>query len=112
MWHGRAGRPSPGFPPRIGVRGMLLIAGVTNAGNGESVTEAIQDRGPGHAFVGITMALRRPHKRMKIVGCRGPLAGKKLRRYGVPHPWTPAPYRGPGHAFDRRSDELGVYPGS
>ena len=44
MWHGCAGRPSPGFPPRIGVRGMLLIAG-------------------------ITMALRRPHKphkRMKI----------------------------------------------
>ncbi len=27
-------------------------------------------------------------------------------------PWTPAPYRGTGHAFDRRSDELGVYPGS
>ena len=27
---------------------------------------------------------------------------------GFPHPWTPAPYRGTGHAFDRRSDELGV----
>ena len=24
-----------------------------------------------------------------------------------PHPWTPAPYRGTGHAFDRRSDESG-----
>ncbi len=57
---------------------------------------------------GIAVALRRPHKRMKIAGCRGSLAGKKLRRYGVPHPWTPAPYRGTGHAFDRRSDELGV----
>ena len=44
MWHGRAGRPSPsGFQPRIGVRGMLLIAG-------------------------ITMASRRPHKRMKMGG--------------------------------------------
>ena len=61
---------------------------------------------------GIAMALRRPHKRMRIAGCRGSLAGKKLRRYGVPHPWTPAPYRGTGHAFDRRGDELGVYPGS
>ena len=60
---------------------------------------------------GIAMALRRPHKRMKIAGCRGSLAGKKLRRYGVPYPWTPAPYRGTGHAFDRRSDELGVDPG-
>ncbi len=28
MWHGCAGRPSPGFPPRIGVRGMLLITGM------------------------------------------------------------------------------------
>ena len=50
MWHGCAGRPSLGFPPRIGVRGMLLTAG-------------------------ITMALRRPHKRMKrpancVVGSR------------------------------------------
>ena len=45
------------------------------------------------------MALRRPHKRMKIAGCRGSLAGKKLRRYGLPHLWTPAPYRGTGHAF-------------
>ncbi len=61
------------------------------------------------AFAGMTMALRRPHKRMKIAGCRGSLAGKTLRRYGVPHPWTPAPYLGTGHAFDRRSDELGVY---
>ena len=43
MWHGCAGRPSAGFPPRIGVRGMLLIAG-------------------------ITMAMRRPHKRMKMPG--------------------------------------------
>ena len=50
-------------------------------------------------------------RRMKIAGCRGYLAGKKLRRYGVPYPWTPAPYRGTGHAFDRRSDELGVDPG-
>ena len=25
---------------------------------------------------------------------------------------APAPYQGTGHAFDRRSDELGVYPGS
>ena len=33
--------PPPGFRPRIGVRGMLLIAG-------------------------IAMALRRPHKRMKV----------------------------------------------
>ncbi len=47
------------------------------------------------------MALRRPHKRMKIAGCRGSLAGKTLRPYGVPNPWTPA--------FDRGSDELGVY---
>ena len=61
---------SPGFPPRIGIRGRL--------------------------FAGITMALRRPHKRMKIARCRGSLAGKKLLRYGVPHPWTPAPYRGTG----------------
>ncbi len=61
------------------------------------------------AFAGMTMALRRPHKRMKIAGCRGSLAGKTLRPYGVPHPWTPAPYLGTGHAFDRRSDELGVY---
>ena len=55
------------------------------------------------------MALRRPHKRMKIASCRGSLAGKKLRRYGVPHPWTPAfagvaswesiPDRSPGHVF-------------
>ena len=28
MWHGCAGRPSPGFPPRIGVWGMLLITGM------------------------------------------------------------------------------------
>ena len=49
---------------------------------------------------GIAMALRRPRERMKIAGCRGSLAGKKLRRYGVPHPWTPAPYRGTGHAFE------------
>ena len=61
------------------------------------------------AFAGITMALRRPHKTMKIAGCRGSLPGKKLRRCGVPHAWTPAPYLGTGHAFDRRSDELGVY---
>ena len=49
------------------------------------------------------------NKRMKIAGRRGSLAGKTLRPYGVPHPWTPAPYLGTGHAFDRRSDELGVY---
>ncbi len=58
------------------------------------------------------MALRSPQKRMKIAGCRGSLAGKKPHRYGVPHPWTPAPYRGTGHAFDRRSDESGGHPGS
>ena len=42
--------------------------------------------------------------------------GVRIRRWletgcgakGFPHPWTPAPYRGTGHAFDRRSDELGV----
>ena len=80
-------RPTPsGFRPRIGVRGRL--------------------------FAGITMALRSPQKRMKIAGCRGSLAGKKPHRYGVPHPWTPAPYRGTGHAFDRRSDESGGHPGS
>ncbi len=49
------------------------------------------------------------NKRIKIAGRRGSLAGKTLRPYGVPHPWTPAPYLGTGHAFDRRSDELGVY---
>ncbi len=32
MWNGCAGRPSPGFPPRIGVRGMLLIAGMPRVG--------------------------------------------------------------------------------
>ena len=25
--------------------------------------------------------------------------------YPPPHPWIPAPYRGAGHAFDRRKDE-------
>ena len=55
MWHGHAGRPSPGFPPRIGVRGMLLIGGVT-----------IPDRSPGHAFIAIADAGWRAHQGMKI----------------------------------------------
>ena len=32
MWNGCADRPSPGFPARIGVRGMLLIAGMPRVG--------------------------------------------------------------------------------
>ena len=32
MWHRCAGCPSPGFPPRIGVQGMLSIAGMTRVG--------------------------------------------------------------------------------
>ena len=52
-------------------------------------------RGTGHAFAGITMALRRPHKRMKMgrrrVVQRGrtsaaPQAGDKPPRY---HPLSP-----------------------
>ena len=36
---------------------------------------------------------------MKDLGCRF-LGGDKLLRYGTPPtPWTPAPYRGTGHAF-------------
>ena len=48
---------SPEFRPRIGV--------------------------PGRLFAGITMALRRPHKRMKIAGCR---VGFFHRLLGVPLP--------------------------
>ena len=63
MWHGCAGRP-PGFQPRIGVRGMLLIAG-------------------------ITMALRRPHKEDEngVTGGFSPSSGGLT----PPHPfWIPA----------------------
>ncbi len=35
----------------------------------------------------------------------GSWRGTSPRATGIPHPWTPAPYRGTGHAFDRRSDE-------
>ena len=38
--------PRLGFPPSIGVRGMLSIAGETS-------WEAILDRSPGHAFIAI-----------------------------------------------------------
>ncbi len=61
----------PGFQPRIGVRGMLLIAG-------------------------ITMASRRPHKRMKMGGRIGEgmprMANERLPERSIPD-------RGPGHAF-------------
>ena len=49
--------PTPGLRPRIGVRGMLSIAGVTSR-------EAILDRGPGHAFVVIAHASRRRHTKV------------------------------------------------
>ncbi len=55
--------PSPsGFQPRIGVRGVLLIAGMT-------------------------MALRRPHKRMKIAGVSGILGWEEAPvLWGSPSP--------------------------
>ena len=92
--------PSPsGFQPRIGVRGVLLIAGMT-------------------------MALRRPHKRMKIAGVSGILGWEEAPvLWGSPSPqssprgeevaslppfWIPVPYRGTGQAFDCRNDEWGA----
>ena len=49
--------PTPGLRPRIGVRGMLSIAGVT-------IREASPDRGPGHAFVVIAHADRGRHTKV------------------------------------------------
>ena len=38
-----------------------------------------------------------------------PVAGDEPQRYGPHSPplWIPAPYRSPGHAFDRENDEAG-----
>ena len=49
--------PTPGLRPRIGVRGMLSIAGVTSR-------EAIPDRSPGHAFIAIAHAGRGRHTKV------------------------------------------------
>ena len=79
------------------------------------------------------MALRRPHKRMKIAGVSGILGweeapvlwGSPSPRIGVrgrlvnplpggeevaslPPFWIPVPYRGTGQAFDCRNDEWGA----
>ena len=63
--------PSPsGFQPRIGVRGVLLIAGMT-------------------------MALRRPHKRMKIAGVSGILGWEEAPvLWGSPSPQSSPRGRG------------------
>ena len=64
-------RPS-GFRPRIGVRGMLLIAGMTNE---RLLERSIPDRSPGHAFI-LPQSLivpagtqRRAHQVMKSRSC-------------------------------------------
>ena len=78
-------------------------------------THAYHRRCARAVLVGITIALRRPHGRMKIVGCPGSLSGKTLRRCEVrphlnplpggeevaspPPLWIPAPYRGSGCVF-------------
>ena len=55
---GAAPLSSPsGFQPRIGVRGVLLIAGKTSLGVGVTSREAILDRSPGHAFVPVLVYL-------------------------------------------------------
>ena len=75
VWDSRIGAappPLPEFRPRIAV--------------------------PGRLFAGITMALRRPHKRMKIAGCR---VGFFHRLLGVPLP-TPL-----DSGTFRRNDEWG-----
>ena len=66
------GSPTPGLRPRIGVRGMLLIAGVTSW---EYVFVAIAD-----------------------AGCRRHAKGMKVNA-GYPSPGFPP--RGTGHAFER-----------
>ena len=48
---------SPGFPPRIGVRGMLSTGGATS-------WESIPDRSPGHAFMAIAHAGWRRHTKV------------------------------------------------
>ncbi len=66
-WLGaRAGAtiPSPhpsGFRPRIVVRGMLLIAGMTNE---RLLEQSIPDRSPGHAFIAIAHPGWRRHTKL------------------------------------------------
>ena len=48
--------------------------------------------------------------RCRRPACRMALAGDKPQRYNPLSPplWIPAPYRGTGHAFDRRNDDWGA----
>ena len=54
--------------PRIGVRGMLLIAGMTSRGAGMTnerlLERSIPDRSPGHAFIAIAHAGWRRHTKV------------------------------------------------
>ena len=70
--------------------------------------QSIPDRSPGHAFVPIAHA-----------GCRRHTQGMKMRPgrwkglglFGATPPlWIPAPYRGTGHASDRRNDKFARVP--
>ena len=61
---GRRYNPPPhpsGFRPRIVVRGMLLIAGMTNE---RLLEQSIPDRSPGHAFIAIAHPGWRRHTKL------------------------------------------------
>ena len=79
------------FQPRIGVRGVLLIAGMTNE---RLLERSIPDPSPGHAFIAIAHAGWRRHTQGMKIRCAGwwksqvssvprtpPLAGDKPQPY-------------------------------
>ena len=108
IWRGeKCGRPGPRLlygglapplldsQPRIGVRGVLLIAGMTRWAAG-----AYPGSWSGTCFHSNRSCRLSPaHEGMKMRPGRWRSLG------ATPPLWIPAPYRGTGHAFDRRNDE-------